>query len=263
MTTIRLALLLCDTPIPSVRSVHGTYLDIFRKLLQTSLAQSLESPQREFELDGYDVVLGKYPSEGQLSQYDGILISGSAASAYAPLPWIPPLLEFLSNITSNHPQVKIIGICFGQQVVARALGGECVPNEKGWEVGVYDVDLTPVGQLIFGRDKLRIQQMHRDHVPATPPNFQLIGYSPKCAVQGIVLPYTSEVRSLADVHVLCVQGHPEFVPSIVQKIIDAREASGVLDEAVARDARYRAEQEHDGVDVIARVIWRLFGVSFS
>ncbi len=50
--------------------------------------------------------------------------------------------------------IKIIGICFGQQVVARALGGECVPNERGWEIGVYDVDLTELGRRLFQKESL-------------------------------------------------------------------------------------------------------------
>lgn len=50
--------------------------------------------------------------------------------------------------------VKIIGICFGHQVVARALGGECIPNQLGWEIGVYDVDLTALGRRVFQKESL-------------------------------------------------------------------------------------------------------------
>ena len=76
MATIKLALLACDTPHPSVLSVHGTYIDIFRRYLKTSLDHS-GLPQPEWSLDGYDVVKGHYPSDEELSKYHGILISGS------------------------------------------------------------------------------------------------------------------------------------------------------------------------------------------
>lgn len=77
-----------------------------------------------------------------------------AFSAYAPLPWIPPLLEFVARVTNDYPKTRILGICFGHQIVARALGGHCVPNEKGWEVGVFDVQLNELGSDIFGGKEL-------------------------------------------------------------------------------------------------------------
>ena len=68
----KLALLMCDTPVPAVLKHHGTYLDIFRDQLRFS------NPRAEFpfELDGYDVVdAQEYPDPD--SGYTGILISGS------------------------------------------------------------------------------------------------------------------------------------------------------------------------------------------
>jgi GMP synthase-like glutamine amidotransferase len=110
----------------------------------------------------------------------------------------------------------------------------------------------------------RIQQVHRDHVPSLPPKFHLLGSTDKCLVQGIVLPYGSaaEVTSFSDIHILCLQGHPEFTTDIVQKVVDVREASGVLDAPTAQEARRRAVLEHDGVNVVGKVIWKLFGLSF-
>ncbi|KAF8331312.1 class I glutamine amidotransferase-like protein [Cantharellus anzutake] len=258
---VRIGLLICDTPLPTVVSTYGDYLSIFHTLLESSLAY-IDGPCPSFALTGYDVVQGKFPTSEDLSNMDGILISGSGASAYSPLPWIDPLLDFISRVTIQHPMVKIIGICFGQQVVARALGGDCVRNERGWEIGVYEVDLTDLGRRLFQKDTLRIQEMHRDHVPSLPPNFLLLGSTPKCDVQGMLLPYESrDVNNFEDVHILCVQGHPEFVSDMVQKIIDAREKSGVLDAPTVREARHRATQEDDGVGAITRAIWKTLGIT--
>lgn len=80
-----------------------------------------------------------------------------AASAYAPLEWLPPLFSFVKDLIENHTRIKIFGICFGQQVISIALGGTCVPNTKGWEVGTYEVDLSETGKLIFGRDILVVR----------------------------------------------------------------------------------------------------------
>lgn len=83
-----------------------------------------------------------------------LFIHTKAASAYAPLEWTPPLFAFITKAVTQFPRIKIFGICFGQQVVAMALGGKCIPNPEGWEVGTYNVNLTSAGQQIFGRDVL-------------------------------------------------------------------------------------------------------------
>lgn len=85
---------------------------------------------------------------------EGVLTSYEAASAYASLAWTPPLFEFISKVASQHPGIKIFGICFGQQAVAMSLGGNCVANPKGWEVGTYEVELSAAGKLVFGQDAL-------------------------------------------------------------------------------------------------------------
>lgn len=78
---IRLGILLCDTPIPAVRSTHGTYLDIFRQLLQNSLERTRPGQTVDWTLDGYDVVQQEYPSDTKLAGYDALLISGSGTSS--------------------------------------------------------------------------------------------------------------------------------------------------------------------------------------
>jgi hypothetical protein len=121
---IRLALLICDTPIPAVLKTHGDYLAIFTRLFK----ESLPDPQVEFTMDGFDVVnKQEYPSLD--AAYDGVVITGSgtlaresllevslsdnaAASAYAELPWIPPLLSYIKSLAETKPQVRILGDTF-------------------------------------------------------------------------------------------------------------------------------------------------------
>jgi len=252
VTMIRLALLICDKPIPAVLETHGDYLAIFTRLFR----ESLPDPRVEFTLEGFDVVhKQEYPSLDV--GYDGVIITGSSASAYADLPWIPPLVSYVKSLAETKPQVKIIGICFGHQVVARALGGECVPNNGKWEVGVTDIELTDTGKEIFGLPRIRIQQMHRDHVPVLPPKFLLLGSTPVSEIQGMILPYES---SPSETHIFCVQGHPEFLPDIVNKIVDFRGKSGVMDPATVKDGHERAVREDDGRGAIGQAIWKVLGV---
>jgi len=259
--TIKLALLVCDIPLALIES-HGDYPALYHKLLTDSLPAV---PGLSFTLDSYDVVNQQYPSEESLGEggYDGFLISGSSASAYAPLLWIPPLLTFISDLVLKRPRVKLFGICFGHQLVARALGGKCVQNVKGWELGVTDVALTETGKAIFGSDILHIQQVHRDHVPSVPPSFELLGSTAKSPVQGMVRftePPTFSSLSYTSIHVLTVQGHPEFHSSALLKLIDYREAAGVIDAITAKGGRVFAVRSDDGIDVIGKTIWKVLGV---
>jgi hypothetical protein len=60
--------------------------------------------------------------------------------------------------------------------------------------------------------------------------------------------------SIPQIHILTVQGHPEFTGGIVKKVIKARSKSGVMDKDTAEDGLARADKRNDGVD-IAKVIW--------
>ncbi|KAG8899473.1 hypothetical protein FRB99_006700 [Tulasnella sp. 403] len=268
MRILRLALLVCDTPVPQVVERHGAYPQIFTTFLRTALKKNALDSLADFELEPYDVVKGIYPNPEDLTgegAFDGILISGSAASAYDPLPWITQLVKYTAKLIREYRHIKVIGICFGQQIIARACGGDCVRNEKGWEVGTTTIELTEEGKRIFRVDsgRLAIQQMHRDHVPALPPSFELLGSSPVALVQGIVLKYPSPTSDdpASAIQVFAVQGHPEFKPDIVSKIIDVREKSGAMDAGTVKAGRENASKPDDGVGAIGRAIWSVMGIS--
>ncbi|CAL1711069.1 unnamed protein product [Somion occarium] len=262
---IHLAVFLCDSPIPSVQETDGDYTQIFTSLLRNS------SPSTEFVLDPYDVRnKQEYPDD--VDKYQGIILTGSAASAYENLDWINLLVSYIASIAEEKPQIKLLGICFGHQIISRALGCECVPNDGKWEVGVTPVDLTETGKQIFGTSTLNIQQMHRDHVPEVPQSCHLLGSTSVCRNQGYIRftpgspsaqstasPPWSDTQTWKDIQIFTVQGHPEFTKRIVEKIVDARAGTGVLDKDTAEDARARADWRNDGVDVIGKAMWRILG----
>ena len=79
---MRLALLICDTPIPTVKEAYGTYLDIFRSWLTNSAA--VNAPDIEFTLEGYDVVQGIYPKDEDFvgeGAFKGVVLTGSGSSS--------------------------------------------------------------------------------------------------------------------------------------------------------------------------------------
>ncbi|KAH7890404.1 class I glutamine amidotransferase-like protein [Phlebopus sp. FC_14] len=290
-SSLRLAVLKCDTPMPSVIDVAGDYQQIFQALLQDSLtsipgrSQAFNTPDIghapvSFTLDAYDVVTQmEYPPDDV--EYDGLLISGSAKSAYENLEWIDRLVVYVRRIISEKPKMKIFGICFGHQIVARALGESCVKNRAGWEVAVTRVQLSPLGKAIFGSQVLDIQQMHQDHVPTVPPNAYLLGSTTATPNQGMVvfhpsstpsaesLQATSPVVPLSSIHILTLQGHPEFTPAIVSCVVDARRE--LLGEQLAADAKSRVGglpgrsitdgRACDGVGTVGKVMWGILGVA--
>jgi GMP synthase-like glutamine amidotransferase len=50
--------------------------------------------------------------------------------------------------------VRIIGVCFGHQIVGRALGLRVGRNDDGWEVSVLPIRLTEFGAELMGRREL-------------------------------------------------------------------------------------------------------------
>ncbi|KAJ6466935.1 class I glutamine amidotransferase-like protein [Mycena sanguinolenta] len=259
------ALLICDTPMPSVVEEHGDYHVLFTNLLHAAGKQlGIDEIADKCKLDPYDVVTKmEYPTDEQLAVYDGILITGSKANAYEDIEWINKLVEYTARVATEKPNLRIVGICFGHQIVARTLGGRCVRNDK-WEVGPTPVTLSPLGKEVFGVDLLYIQEMHRDHVPEVPPNFHLLGSTDVSMNQGMVRFHSAAAPpspvSLSDIHIFTVQGHPEFEEPVVTKLTAMRTAQGIIDSVTAADAARRANWQNDGVGIIGKVILGVYGV---
>jgi hypothetical protein len=151
---LRIAILECDTPLDVVKAKYGTYGTIFTTLLNLG-ADALGFPglssSTGLTLSTFDVVTKQeYP---ELDDIDAILISGSKFNAYDNDPWILKLVAFAEEILKQR-RVRIIGVCFGQQIVARALGTKVGRSEKGWETSVTAIDLTKKGQEVFGKTAL-------------------------------------------------------------------------------------------------------------
>ena len=164
-------------------------------------AELLEGQGLEFE--NYDVVDGVFPSG--VDAAEGWLITGSRHGAYEDHPWIPPLEGFIRDAYAA--RVPLVGICFGHQIIAQALGGTVEKYSDGWAVGLREYD--------FGGETLALNAWHQDQVTELPEGAEVVASNAFTPYAGLV--YGDRAFS--------VQPHPEFGHAFVQGLMDTRGAA--------------------------------------
>ncbi|THW03082.1 class I glutamine amidotransferase-like protein [Aureobasidium pullulans] len=241
MPTLRIAILECDTPLDKVRNKYGTYGDIFTELLKHGSEElTAEGEEVKVECSSYDVVdKQEYPED--LEKVDAILMTGSKYNSFDNDPWIIKLVEFTREILESQSRIRVLGICFGHQIVGRALGAKVARGEQGWEVSVTPLELTSLGKEIFGVDILSIHQMHQDMVYSYPTGILPLAHTTRCENQGMY----------AKNRLITVQGHPEFNREMVTHILTARHDAGVFNDEIYKDGIKRVGDTHGGA-VIAK-----------
>ena len=159
-----------------------------------------------FTYVAYSVVDGEMPPAPDAA--DGWLITGSKHGAYEPHPWIPPLEDFIRACYAD--RVPMIGVCFGHQVIAQAMGGKVVKFDGGWSVGrtEYQIDGEP----------LAMNAWHQDQVIKRPESATLIGSSDFC----------ENAALLYDDRMLTIQPHPEYGDDFIKGLIEYR-GKGLVD----------------------------------
>lgn len=159
-----------------------------------------------FDYVTYAVVDGEMPPSTDAA--DGWLITGSKHGAYEDHDWIPPLEAFIRECYAAHR--PMIGVCFGHQIIAQAMGGTVQKWDKGWAVGrtEYVIDGRPMAMNAW----------HQDQVVDLPDTATVIGSSAFC--ENAVLVYGD--------HMLTVQPHPEFDDTFIDGLITHR-GEGVVD----------------------------------
>jgi GMP synthase-like glutamine amidotransferase len=135
------------------------------------------------------------------AELDAILITGSAAGVYDDPPWMAPLMDFIRGAAAA--QTPQIGICFGHQAIANALGAKVEKSDKGWGIGrhVYDVTAPQPWMGDQPPETFSLGVSHQDQVLSLPPGAVLVAQNAFCEHAALAYP---EARAIS------FQGHPEY-----------------------------------------------------
>ncbi|MAI90263.1 homoserine O-succinyltransferase [Ponticaulis sp.] len=172
---------------------------------------------------------------------EAILITGSAFGVYDETPWMRPLKEWIGFAAEQ--KVPMIGICFGHQVIADALGGDVRKSDKGWGLGrhTYQVETQPAWMGPDARDTFSVGVSHQDQVLAPPADATILAGNE-------FAPHAALIYSRGPI--LSFQGHPEFDDKFLTDLYEARKGRP-LSQAQVDDALSSFKTPDDN-DLMAR-----------
>ena len=205
---MKLGILQAGHSADELRDVLGDYADLFKSMLGDF----------GFDFAVYDVVDNHFPSSP--NDAAAWLITGSKHGAYEDHNWIPPLEDLIREI--DQLKLPLVGICFGHQIIAQALGGKVEKFSGGWAVGHTE--------YTFKGHPVSLNAWHQDQVVQLPQGAKVLGSNAHC--QNAMISYGD--------HIFTVQAHPEFSAAVVDGLATYRSAT-VPPELVER-ARSKMDQ---------------------
>jgi len=221
---------------------YGSYADMFRVWIETSISTA------KLTFHTFDVQKSQFPEN--ISDYDVYMITGSRLSAYDDIDWLREFECYIRKLDQH--QAKLIGICFGHQIIAKALGGEVIKNPLGWELSWAQFDFNEAGSSVFsiGSDDktVNLYYSHQDIVSKIPPGFISIGGNKLTEHQCMV----------KSNYIITIQGHPEFKKDFMEVILQSKKAY-VSDEEYPKLIELLSKPTHD--IKLAQMIFKFLNVA--
>ena len=233
---LRLAILDADKLYQPLQTRYHSYGQMFETLLRESDA--------DWELKIYPVIDGVFPQSP--NEFDACLITGSKFDSFGGEAWIVHLREYVQTLY----QLKkpMVGVCFGHQLLAHALGGCTGRSTAGWGLGVMQYSITATPDFVDDLQSISLLVSHQDQVHTLPPQATRLMSNSFCPNAAFYIPG----------QVLAIQGHPEFTVDYARDLLDLRES--VLPASDVNRARATFEFAHDGL-LVGRWIRRFVEAS--
>jgi GMP synthase-like glutamine amidotransferase len=200
---------------PVNRERHGSYPEMFAKMIGAAEAS--------VTFDTVSIPAGqKLPDPAALQ---AILITGSSAGVYDGFDWIAPLEDFVR--AAHGAEVPMVGVCFGHQLIAQALGGVARKSEKGWGLGRNVYDVAPGNGIVDGAH-IALAASHQDQVITPPPGAKTFLSSSFTDHAGLL--YEGGTT-------MSVQPHPEFSAGYALACCEMAHAKGGAPDGVVAAAK--------------------------
>jgi GMP synthase-like glutamine amidotransferase len=220
---MKLCILENDWLDPAVEPLYTGYGTMSERLLRQAGASG--------EFDIFNTVKGEYPAS--FDPYDAVLLTGSRTDSFSQEPWVLTLKGKVEDLLKT--KKKLIGICFGHQLIALCLGAKVGRAPQGWGAGRMQYEWTqPDLPQAEGRTEIALLASHQDQVLDLPSGARLLATSAFCPVAAFDVPG----------QVFCVQPHPEFVEDYSAYLLDKRRA--VFGEEKYQAFTQSLEHGHDG-----------------
>lgn len=192
----RIAILETGAPPPALAARHGDYPAMFRALLGEG-----------FDFETFDVRSGDLPDP---AAFDAAIITGSSAGVYEAYGWIAGLLDW---IRAARGRTRLVGVCFGHQAMAQALGGRVEKSDKGWGVGLHHYQVASSEPWMSpAAATVAIPASHQDQVVEKPADARVILRSDFTPFAGLA--WGEDAISM--------QPHPEFTPAFATELTAGR-----------------------------------------
>ena len=204
---MKVAILECDDVLDKFQPQFGHYRDMIRRMfLRNDVADD-----GALEFHNFSCRQGQYPE--YIDNYDFYITTGSKASVYDDAPWIAQLIDFVRQLDRRGK--KLIGICFGHQIIAMARHGMVEKSARGWGIGVAvnRIVATPAW-MRETQDHLNIIVSHQDQITVLPEDALVIAESDFCPF--FMVQWSD--------HFLSIQGHPEWNRAYAGALINERRA---------------------------------------
>lgn len=195
---MRIAILECNTDDSVIATRHPS--------LGRLMADGLHRVRPGWQLDRWAASRGELPPDDGAA-YDAVLLSGSVASANDEAPWMQALEALVRR--RHAARQAIGGLCFGHQLIAKALGGRVGPSPGGWRVGVAPTRFVQTQPWMQpAQPQVLLHAVHQEQVLAPPPGVQVIGGDAHAPVGAMV----------AGRHLFTSQYHPEMPTAFVEDL---------------------------------------------